>query len=63
MARKRKAEEDEREVAAKHRQAVATASQQLVEAFKRFTTHLAQAENVSAMVQERMATMKTKIIR
>jgi uncharacterized damage-inducible protein DinB len=56
--KKRKAKEDERKDASKYRQAVATASEQLVEAFNQFTTPPAQAENVGAMVEEKMATIK-----
>ncbi len=58
LVKKRKAKEDERKDAAKYRQAVATASEQLVEAFNQFTTPPAQAENVGAMVEEKMATIK-----
>jgi hypothetical protein len=38
LAKKKKAKEDKRKDAVKHRQAVAIASEQLVEAFKQFTT-------------------------
>jgi uncharacterized FlaG/YvyC family protein len=40
LAKKRRAEEDERKDAAKHRQTVVSASEQLVEAFKSFSTYL-----------------------
>jgi ATP-dependent 26S proteasome regulatory subunit len=46
LAKKRKAEEDE------------TASEHLVEAFKQFKTPPAQAENVTAMVGEKLAAIK-----
>jgi hypothetical protein len=62
LAKKRKAEEDERWDAARFRQTVSAASEQLVEAFKSFTTPPAQAENVGAMVEQKMATMKTQIM-
>jgi len=62
LAKKRKAEEDECRDAARFRQTVSAASEQLVEAFKSFTTPPAQAENVGAMVKQKMATMKTQIM-
>jgi signal recognition particle subunit SEC65 len=62
LAKKRKAEEDERKDAARFRQTVSAASKQLVEAFKNFTTPPAQAETVGAMVEKKMATMKTEIM-
>jgi hypothetical protein len=62
LAKKRKAEEDERIDAAKNRKAVAEASAQLVQAFQQFSTPPAQAENVGAMVEQKMAAMKTEIM-
>ena len=62
LAKKRKAEEDERKDAARFCQIVSAASEQLVEAFKNFTTPPAQAETVGAMVEKKMATMKTEIM-
>jgi hypothetical protein len=62
LAKKRKPEEEERKDAARFRQTVSAASKQLVEAFKNFTTPPAQAETVGAMVEQKMATMKTKIM-
>ena len=62
LAKKRKAEEDERIDAAKNRKAVAEASAQLVQAFQQFSTPPAQAENVGAMVEQQMAAMKTEIM-
>jgi predicted Holliday junction resolvase-like endonuclease len=58
LVKKRRAEEDERKDAAKQQQTVAAASEQLVEAFKSFSTPPAQAENVGAMVEEKMVSMK-----
>jgi signal recognition particle subunit SEC65 len=62
LAKKRKAEEEECKDAARFRQTVSAASEQLVEAFKNFTTPPAQAETVGAMVEKKMATMKTEIM-
>jgi len=62
LAKKRKAEEDERKDAARFRQTVSAASEQLVEAFKNFTTPPAQAETVGALVEQKMATMKQQIM-
>ncbi len=62
LARKRRAKEGKRNDAAKHRQAVATTSERLVEAFKQFTTPPAQAKNVSAMVELKMAALKNDIM-
>jgi len=62
LAKKRKAEEDECRDAARLHQTLSAASEQLVEAFKSFTTPPAQAENVGAMVEQKMATMKMQIM-
>jgi len=62
LAKKRKAEEEERRDAARFRQTVSAASKQLVEAFKSFTTPPAQAETVGAMVEQKIAAMKTQIM-
>jgi hypothetical protein len=62
LAKKRKAEEDERKDAVRFRQTVSTASEQLVEVFKNFTTPPAQAETVGALVEQKMATMKKQIM-
>jgi hypothetical protein len=37
-------------------------SAQLMQAFQQFSTPPAQAENVGAMVQQKMASMKTEIM-
>ena len=58
LAKKRKAEEEEQLDVAKNRKAVAEASAQLVQAFQQFSTPPAQAENVGAMVEEKMVSMK-----
>jgi hypothetical protein len=42
--------------------AVAEASAQLVQAFQQFSTPPAQPENVGAMVEQKLATMKTEIM-
>jgi hypothetical protein len=47
---------------AKNHKAVAEASAQLVQAFQQFSTPPAQAENVGAMVEQKMAAMKTEIM-
>ncbi len=60
LVKKRKAKEDERKDAAKHMQAVATTSAQLVEALSR--TPPAQAENITAIMEEKMAAMKNDIM-
>jgi len=62
LAKKRKAEEEERRDAARFHQTVSAASEQLVEAFKSFTTPPAQAETVGAMVEQKMAMMKKEIM-
>jgi len=62
LAKKRKAEKDERIDAAKNHKAVAEASAQLVQAFQKFSTPPAQPENVGAMVEQKLATMKTEIM-
>ena len=62
LGEKRKAEEDKRIDAAKNRKAVAEASAQLVQAFQQFSTPPAQPENVGAMVEQKLATMKTEIM-
>jgi hypothetical protein len=62
LAKKRKAEEDECRDAARLHQTLSAASEQLVEAFKSFTTPPAQAENVGAMVEQKMAMMKMQIM-
>jgi hypothetical protein len=62
LAKKRKAEEEQRKDAARFRQTVSAASKQLVEAFKNFTTPPAQAETVGAMVEQKIAMMKTQIM-
>jgi hypothetical protein len=62
LAKKRKAEEEERKDSARFRQTVSAASEQLVEAFKNFTTPPAQAETVGAMVEQKIAAMKTQIM-
>ena len=62
LAKKRKAIDDKRKDAAKHRQTVAAASEQLVEAFKSFSTTPAQAESVGVMVEEKIALMKMQIM-
>jgi hypothetical protein len=62
LAKKRKAEEEERKDEARIRQTVSAASEQLVEAFKNFTTPPAQAETVGAMVKQKIAMMKTQIM-
>jgi len=46
----------------KNRKDVAEASAQLVLAFQQFSTPPAQAENVGAMVEQKLATMKTEIM-
>ena len=58
LVKKRKAEEQEQIDVAKNREAVAEASAQLVLAFQKFCTPPAQAENVGAMGEEKMALMK-----
>jgi len=60
--KKRKAEEEEQLDAAKNRKVVAEASAQLVQAFQQFSTPPAQPENVGAMVEQKLATMKTEIM-
>jgi hypothetical protein len=64
LAKKRKAEEEERRDSARFHQTVSAASEQLVEAFKSFTTPpaQAQAETVGAMVEQKMGTMKKQIM-
>ncbi len=62
LARKRKAKQGKRKDAPKHRQAVATATEQQVEAFKQFTTLQAQAKNVSVVVEEKMPALKNGIM-
>ncbi len=61
FAKKRKAEEEEQIDVAKNRKAVAEASAQLVLAFQKFSTPPAKAENVGAMVEEKMVLMKMEI--
>jgi hypothetical protein len=63
LAKKWKAEEEERIAVAKNCKAVAEASAQLVQAFQQFSTPPAQPENVGAMVEQKLATMKTEISR
>jgi len=46
----------------KNRKAVAEVSAQLVQAFQQFPTPPAQPENVGAMVEQKLATMKTEIM-
>ncbi len=62
LAKKRKAEEEEWIDAAKNQKAVAEASAQLVQAFQQFSTPPAQLENMGAMVEQKLATMKTEIM-
>ncbi len=62
LAKKRKAEKDEQIDAAKNHKAVAEASAQLVQTFQKFSTPPAQPENVGAMVEQKLATMKTEIM-
>ena len=62
LAKKRKAEEEERIDVAKNRKAVAEASAQLVQAFQKFSTPPAQPEKVGAIVEQKLATMKTEIM-
>ena len=62
LVKKRKAEEEERIDAAKNRKAVAEASAQLVQAFQQFSTPPAQPEKVGAIVEQKLATMKTEIM-
>jgi hypothetical protein len=62
LAKKRKAEEEERIDATKNHKAVAEASAQLVQAFQQFSTPPAQAENVGVMVEQKMAAMKSEIM-
>jgi hypothetical protein len=63
LAKKRKAEEEQEQGdAGRFCQTVSAASEQLVEAFKSFTTPPAQAETVGAMVEQKMATMKKQIM-
>jgi hypothetical protein len=62
LAKKRKAEEKEGIDEAKNCKAVAEASAQLVQAFQQISTPSAQAENVGAMVEQKMASMKTDIM-
>jgi hypothetical protein len=57
-----KNQQEEQIDAAKNRKAVAEASAQLVQAFQQFSTPPAQAENVGAMVEQEMASMKTEIM-
>jgi hypothetical protein len=54
--------QEERIDAAKNCKAVAEASAQLVQAFQQFSTPPAQAENVGAMVEQKMASMETEIM-
>jgi hypothetical protein len=63
LAKKWKAEEEERIAVAKNCKAVAEASAQLVQAFQQFSTPPAQPENVGAMVEQNLTTMKTEISR
>jgi len=51
LAWKCKAKEDKQKDAAKHRQAVTNASEQLVEAFNPFTTQPTNTDNVFAIMQ------------
>jgi hypothetical protein len=60
--KKIKAEKDQWKDAAKHRQAVANASEQLVESFKLFTTSPTNPENVTTIVKEKKAAMKNEIM-
>jgi DUF917 family protein len=62
LTKKRKAEEEEHLDAAKNRRAVAKASAQLVAAFQQFSTPPAQVENVGQMLEQKISTMKTKIM-
>jgi signal recognition particle subunit SEC65 len=67
MAHKTKFEtnqKNQRDELAKKRKAegVAEASAQLVMAFQKFSRPPAQAENVGAMVEQKMASMKTEIM-
>jgi len=62
LVKKRKAEEEKQIDAAKNRKAVAEASAQLVQAFQKFSTPPAQPEKVGAIVEQKLATMKTEIM-
>ncbi len=62
LAWKCKAEENEKKDAAKHRQVVENASVQLVEAFKHTITPPTYPDNVYAIMEEKMAAMKTDIM-
>jgi len=46
----------------KNRKAVAEVSAQLVQVYQQFPTPPAQPENVGAMVEQKLATMKTEIM-
>jgi hypothetical protein len=60
--KRRKAKEEERLDAAKNQKAVAEASAQLVQAFQQYSMPPAQAENVGAMVEQKISTMKSEIM-
>jgi hypothetical protein len=62
LARKRKAEEEERLDVAKNRKQVAEASTQLVLAFQQFSTPPANVDNVAVAVEGKMAVMKENIM-
>ena len=62
LVKKRREEEEEQIDMAKNRKAVAEASAQLVLVFRQFSTPPAKAENVGAMVEQKMVSMKTEIM-
>jgi uncharacterized protein YqeY len=62
LSKKRRDKEEEHLDAAENRKAVAEAYAQLVQAFQQFSTPPAQAENVGAMVEQKISTMKSEIM-
>ena len=62
VVKEEEAKEEEHLDAAKNQKAVAEASAQLVAAFQQFSTPPAQVENVGQMVEQKISTMKTKIM-
>jgi flagellar biosynthesis component FlhA len=62
LVKQRKAEEEDQIDAVKNCKPVAEASAQLVQAFQQLSTPPAQPENMGAMVEQKLATMKTEIM-